>query len=260
MTIRSFSVSYADLDELKTMLDPMVRPDGRITLNRARNQVVVMGAEGQMETISALIQQLDMPPLNVQIQVSFAGASDHRSSGAGLHGSGQIVVQNGKVGGQVQLDPFLENRSSRGQMRSTQTLLAMSGRSASLFIGEEIPYADYFIQYGVHHGYIDAQVNWTRVGASLLVEPTVIGEGPMIRVRVTPEIRATVNGEAQRYQYAEAATELIVRDGESVRIGGMNKDEEFYSRFLWGGRQQGGAESLDILLTPRIMPVPTGIR
>jgi type II secretory pathway component GspD/PulD (secretin) len=96
-------------------------------------------------------------------------------------------------------------------------------------------------------------VNWQQVGSRLIVEPTVIGQGPMIRVRVTPELSGMVDGQPLHTRFAGATTEIVVKDGESFSIGGMAGDATFYSRFLVGRSDAGSQEQVDIVLTPHIM-------
>ena len=75
----------------------------------------------------------------------------------------------------------------------------------------------------------------------------------MIHVRLTPEISARQNGNLHRIQYASAATEVTVQNGQTVNIGGLKKDEDFYSRFLLGFLKGRESRNLDIFLTPEIL-------
>ena len=253
MTIRTFSVQYADIEELRETILLLVGSQGRVTVNRARRQLIVMGDPELMTPIEDLIKQVDILPKNVRIRVRFDDRGSSRHSEAGLKSKGAVVIKNGDVTGNVTVKPFLANQRGTVNNMTEQSLMVMSGRSGTLRVGERIPYADYFIQYGYHHGYIETQIRWEDVGASLVIEPTVIGDGPMVHVRVVPELSAMINGQPQRIRYASAATEVTVQDGQTLSIGGMNKDEEFYSRFLVGVSKGGAARQLDIQLTPEII-------
>jgi type II secretory pathway component GspD/PulD (secretin) len=134
-----------------------------------------------------------------------------------------------------------------------QTLLVASGRQASLRVGESVPYVDWFVDYGTRYGYLQQSINWKDVGASLIVEPVVIGEGPMIRIRLTPELSGLVDGNVYRTSFSRVATEIVVQDGQTFQIGGLDKDEDFYSRFLIGFDRSGSRQALNITLTPRIV-------
>jgi type II secretory pathway component GspD/PulD (secretin) len=253
MSLQTFPIQYADLEDLRRTLEPLAGEQGRVTVNRAGRQLVVMAPPHVMQAIEALVNQLDTLPKNVRIRVRFDDAFASRLTEAGARTKGVLVVKNGDVDGKVTVNPFLTEQQAAGSGRTEQNLVVMSGRKGTLRVGERIPYADYFIHYGMHHGYIDTQVQWHDVGASLLIEPTVIGEGPMVHVRLIPEISVSLNGQPRRIQYASAATEVTVQDGQTLSIGGLNKDEEFYSRFLLGFNRGGESRQLDITLTPEIL-------
>ncbi len=73
-------------------------------------------------------------------------------------------------------------------------------------------------------------------------------------MRVTPELSGVVEGRPERIRFAQAATELVVRDGETLQLGGFDQHRDFYDRFLIGSRRGGQAQSLAIELTPRVQP------
>jgi hypothetical protein len=108
----------------------------------------------------------------------------------------------------------------------------------------------------VTHGFIQSQVAWRDVGSFLAVEPTVIGDGPLIRVRVTPELVGTVNGSPYETKFSSVATEVTVSDGETITIGSDAKNTEFYSRFLIGVSRSGSSRRLNITMTPHIHSLP----
>jgi type II secretory pathway component GspD/PulD (secretin) len=252
MTIQTVPLKFVTPADVLPSVEPLVQPHGRVTVNRARNELVVMASEEKLELVKGLVEALDKMPVNVSIQVEMnrRGTSSERE--ASLSGQGKVVIVNGKVQTQATVNPTLINRETGTTDNTIQTLMVMSGRGASLRVGEEIPYPDYFYNYGLNHGYVQAGVQWQQVGSSLYIEPTVIGDGPMVKVRVTPEVRALVNGRLDSIRYASTATEVMARSGESIRIGGQGEHQDFYSRFLIGRASGGSSSQLDIILTPQI--------
>ena len=87
------------------------------------------------------------------------------------------------------------------------------------------------------------------------MEPLVIGDGPTIRVRLTPELRGLVNGNPYRTKFTTVATEVVVSDGVPFGLGGLKENKDFYSRFLVGVDRSGNRQTLDIELTAHIVPV-----
>lgn len=252
MTIKVFPLQFADPESVRQAVAPMVEPEGRVTLSRADRSLVIMTEPDRMEDLRKVIQRLDRIPPNVRIEVDMDGASSSRRTGASLGLQSEIIIGNGTVKGRGILRPEVTHRQSSQQQAVQQSLLVSSGRSARLEVGREVPYARYFYRFGLQHGLLETEIHWRPVGSSLVIEPTVIGEGPMIRVRVIPEIRAEVEGRVEEFQYTSVATEITVRDGETVRIGGMHQHEDFYSRFLVGGDQGGTSRQMQLRLTPRI--------
>ena len=58
-------------------------------------------------------------------------------------------------------------------------------------------------------------------------------------------------------RFSAVQTEVIATDGESIDLGGLGNNSEFYQRFLVGVGKGGATESLRIRLVPRIQaPAP----
>ncbi len=81
----------------------------------------------------------------------------------------------------------------------------------------------------------------------------MLDDGSHIRVKLTPALSGYVDHTLLRSQFARVATEVTVADGQSFSIGGLTKDESFYSKFLVGFDRSGRTQTLDITLTPRVM-------
>ena len=123
-----------------------------------------------------------------------------------------------------------------------------------------MPHLAWFLEYGRRYGLIRPEVQWERAGAFLIVRPQVLDGGRLIRLELVPELRAFSDGRRMPVRFTRAATEVVVQSGQTVQLGALHKDAQFYRRFLVG-RESGGTEaSMDILLTPRIMPQPGGAR
>ena len=75
----------------------------------------------------------------------------------------------------------------------------------------------------------------------------------MIRIRLTPELSGLVDGNVLHTRFSGVATEVVVQHGQTFQIGGLDKDNDFYSRFLVGFDRSGGQQKLNITLTPHIV-------
>jgi hypothetical protein len=232
-------------------------PDGTVVLDPRNQRLLVLTTDERHTRIRDMVGRLSVPPRNVRIDVSFKGASRTREREASVSGRGAVVVGDGSSAGRILLQPKIVDYSGEASSDVTQTIVVASGREGVLRVGESVPYAEWLIDYGLRHGCLTQRISWQHVGSQLVVEPTVIGEGPLVRVRVTPELSGMADGQPLRTRFAQVATEVTVQSGQSFPIGGLGQETEFYSRFLVGAGRSGRQEKLEILLTPRIVdPAP----
>ncbi|MBN1268576.1 MAG: hypothetical protein JXB04_03235, partial [Kiritimatiellae bacterium] len=230
----------------------IVSPGGTVILDRTRLSLIVAAKPSEHKQIKQVLEALNVPAKNVRIDVRFQGRGATRDTEVGIHGQGGVVIRDGKTHATAVIKPELRHETTEMSSDVTQTILVGSGREGRLEIGEQVPYLEWILDYGYRWGILREQVNWQRVGSHLVVAATVIGDGPMISVRLIPELSGMVESRPHQVRFARAATEVTVQDGQTIRIGGLNKDEEFYSRFLVGFSGQSEHSTLDILLTPHI--------
>lgn len=248
--VRSFevySVFDTDPDAALEVVQGAVGANSNVVLDRKNLRLLVMGTEAEHEMIKGMMEKISMPPVNVRIEVRFReqGRQTEEEISAKVKGS----IGGGKPA-TIEIQPRVVNQLSTTSSDTAQILLVASGREGRLQIGESVPYLDWFSNYGRRWGYFDTEIKWRDVGSYLVVRPRVIGDGPRIHVTLTPELSGLVDGNPYRVEFKRAATELTTRSGETVRIGGAGKNEDFYDRFLVGYRKKTGRNKLDIELTP----------
>jgi type II secretory pathway component GspD/PulD (secretin) len=230
-------------------------PDGSVVLDPKNDRLLILTTRERHQQLAEVFKKADISPRNVRIEVRFVGDTQEEESEASVRGSGQVVVGK-ETQAAITVRPTLRKETTTTSTDVTQTLLVASGREGYLRVGESVPYLDWFMDYGIQWGYLVQRVAWQEVGAYLVVQPTVLGDGPHVRVRLVPELSGTVEGRPLRTRFARVATEVDARDGESIRIGGLSKDESFYSRFLIGRSRSSSRGRLDIVLTPHLGPAP----
>lgn len=248
-----YDLGFADPSSAVDIVKVIVGPTGSVSLDEANRRLLVVATKEKHAEVASMLRKLNVPPKNVRIEVRFLGASSQQDVGAGIAASGEIVREEGITKTKIKVRPRLENTTLTASSDVTQILLVASGREGLLRVGESIPYPEWFVDYGLQWGILQRRIAWKDVGASLIVEPTVIGDGPMIRIRLTPELSGLVDGNAYQTRFSRVATEVVVQDGQSFQIGGLDKDSEFYSKFLIGFDRSGGQQALNISLTPHIL-------
>jgi len=253
-TLVVYPLGQTEASVAAEVIRPLLSTNDQIIVD-ARAARLLVRAEGATQAqIAQIMKTLAVPVQNVRIDVEFDDQAQTRESGFGVSGRGQVnwPLSGGSPSGGAVVTVKGVNRTETQSHETVQSLLVASGREASLRVGESVPNIDWFMEYGRYHGVLKGQVTWQDVGSFLVVQPTVIGSGPDIRIRIIPELSGTVEGQPHRIRFASAATEVTVRAGETVSIGGLQQDDTFYSRFLFGYEKGGGTRALDIRLTPTL--------
>ncbi len=224
--------------------------EGVVTPDRANSRVLVITTAARHEQIKQAVPTLVVVPRNIRIEVRFQQAGRQQQRGVVVGGRGTLEAGRGRM----RIDVGAVDKTTTTSDNTTQLLVVASGRAASLFVGTEVPYLDYLTGYLLSQRVLAERIAWERVGAQLVVQPTIIGDGPNIGIKLYPQLSGTVGGKAYTRQLIELATELEVADGRTLQIGGLGRHADFYNRFLVGVQQDGTRQSLNISLTPHILP------
>jgi hypothetical protein len=250
---KTYDIGFTDGSNAVEVVRTVLGEDAKVYYDPATHQLMVLASSNRQVLAEKIIKQINVPPRNVRIEVAFRGQGQNTRQAASVSGQGAVVVDNGGRRGSIRIQPRLENSRTETTSTTLQQLLVASGRQASLFIGEDVPYIEWLMEYGRRYHYIEQRLAWQRVGAYLAIEPTVIGSGPLIRVRLTPELSGRINNNPYRTRFANVATEVTVSDGIPFTLGGLAQNNEFYSRFLIGLDRSGARQNLDIELTAHIV-------
>ncbi len=253
ISLQVYTVHHADPAEIATIAPLMMPSTNGFVIQTVDRKLMVRGTVEQHEIIRQMLRDLDAPPKNIQINVDFGSTGSSSRREFGVRPKGPIVISNGDVHGA--LEGHFRSQSTTTTENTSQMLVAMDGHSASLRVGERVPFISWLTEYGYRHGYIrEIGIEWQEVGSFLAVEPTIVGPG-LIRVRLIPELSGRLkDGTRQKIQFTHLATEIMAADGQALSIGGFSKDEDFSSKFLIGSAPGGESVHTTITLTPRILP------
>jgi type II secretory pathway component GspD/PulD (secretin) len=243
---------HADPAVVQEAVRALVPGDRKVMLNPGRQEVLVVADPETQALVKDLIARLDRPVPNVRIRVNFDGAGAGSAVGGGVQVSGDIFAGRG---GGLTVSPSLQAQSTTTRSTTSQMLVVQSGREARLQVGERTPHLQWIMTRGLAFATVQADVVWEEVGSYLVIQPVVVGEGAarQVKVRVTPELSGRVAGQSHQVQFSRVATEIMARPGQTVDLGGLSRENEFFSRFLIGADRRGGTENLKITLTPEIL-------
>jgi type II secretory pathway component GspD/PulD (secretin) len=131
--------------------------------------------------------------------------------------------------------------------------MVQSGSESVLFVGSQVPNLEWLMDYGLRTGCVVRGPAWQRVGAYLRVRATVLGDGSTVALRIMPELSGPVAGTTEFVRFANVATEVTVKNGQTVELAGTGENKDFYSRFLIGVDKSGFSRQIRISATPMIL-------
>lgn len=137
-------------------------------------------------------------------------------------------------------------RETKSSEYTKQFVVVLDGLSASIFVGQKVPYVTYYREYLYNGGYIEKDFTLQEVGTKLKVTPRIRGD--LVEVTLTPQISFISDTRRGTIDIKTLSTTVIVQDGQSVSIGGLLQDAEFERYFL----QSSSQSNLNITLTPHI--------
>ncbi len=147
----------------------------------------------------------------------FSSASSHR----------------GTIGGLIQM--FVER--GKGQILSQPRVLVKADQTATIFTGDEVPYPSSILTQPAGGPITNFQ--YRKAGVALEVTPHIAAPG-QVALRLKPEVTSTFGFvevlpglQAPQFTVRSVNTELLVRDGEEVVIGGLfRRDKTLIRRGL----------------------------
>ncbi len=255
-TFEAYPVTLADPAAQLQIVQRLLGTNGTATLDGAGARLLVVTTPERHRQIAAVFRESVAPPVNVRLDVRSKGARREDETAAGVGLDGGMRREEGLTHTTVRVRPQVRSTSVQGSSDVLQTLVVASGREASLEVSEQVPCLEWLVDYGLRGGVFAQRINWQRVGSFLVVQPTVVDEGPMIRVRLTPELSGWADGSPYRTRFTALSTEVVVQDGQTFQVGGFGRNEDFYSRFLIGAAGADRTESVEISLTPHIIRQP----
>jgi len=258
-----FNINYAKADDLAKTIGPMLTKDvGSIEFDARSNTLVVMDIPPKMEEIGVMINALDHNDKEVFIETKIVqiALGDEYQMGVNWDkvipninhtalslsssfpipnapttiGTASIgTLSSGALNDVVQaLDTFGKSRTL-----SSPRLAVINNQEASILIGTTTPYTTNATVTNTATTTTSATVSFIDTGVKLHVTPTIHDDG-YITMKIKPEIS---NQEATPYAVpgggtipivdtSEVQTTVRVKDGVTIIIGGLMKDELTYSK------------------------------
>lgn len=257
------------------------------------NSLLVRAEPGDFELIRAAVEQIDIRPLQVLIEVLIAEVRRDRSfalgvgadipptripgttnttiegSTAGL-GAGDFALRVLNLGG-INWDATLHAAAARGDVTilSRPVLIAANNERASILVGSQRPFVQVQRTLPTDAATRDQVIQYRDVGTQLNVRPTISTDG-YVMLEVMQEVNAATTEtafDAPVISTRSVITQLLVRDGQTAVLGGLTDHQRDATRggvpvlsrlplvgWLFGRTARRTTETeLFLFLTPRVI-------
>jgi general secretion pathway protein D len=266
--------------------DVTIVPDART------NSLLIRASRQDFELVRAAVQQLDIRPLQVLIQVIIAEVRRDRSLSYGLEAvlpaqtlPGRDEVVSGAIAGLgvtdlvfkvmnltgADVNATLTAAAARGNVSilSRPLVLAVNNEAAEILVGSQRPFIQVQRALPTDAPLRDQVVQFKDVGTRLNVRPTISDDG-YVTLRVSQEVNAAtaeVAFDAPVISTRTIQTQLLVRDGLTAVLGGLADRQDEITRSgvpllsslpfvggLFGRRVTRSSETeLFVFLTPTVI-------
>ncbi len=251
--LRSFFLQTVAFAEIEDMLEAVRSPSGHLHFIESRNMVLIYDNPAVVRHMELLLQRIDRAPVNIRISVAFDESFEAGESGIGLTQGGVVVTRERGGGTRVEGTGTLAatDRTRRGRSETTQFLMVRDDRPARIWAGKTVAQPVWTFEYGLRRGWWQQETVYQNIGASLWIHPRRIGED-RIRVEVYPVL--TLEGRTPRtIEARELSTEIVVADGGTIELGGLDEEKREAYRQLFGVGQVFDGRRLTIRLQAEIV-------
>lgn len=293
---RVFFLNYAKASEIKPQLDSVAAAEKRTAnciIDETNNALVVTDSAMGMEDTARLIKSLDRRPRQVVIEAKFVEmqlqddyhlgiqwyANSTRNNGVYSQAAVQIPFAQsiygaftlGRVTANSQLEATLLAAAEKGKAKvlSDPKITTLNNKEANINITEQTPYTTEAWSATVPPVRTITS-EYVTTGIILKVTPIINSDGRIL-MKIKPSVsqvtETTIIGAAPGIDTREADTNVIVKDGETIVIGGLIKDMQSTTVFKvpllgdipllgWLFRKKSVVRNrieLLIFVTPRIM-------
>ncbi|MFQ5641196.1 MAG: secretin N-terminal domain-containing protein, partial [bacterium] len=250
-----FSLQYADAEAVVNRLQSELTPGiGSAVADKTTNKVFVQDLPDNLPYLRQLIETLDQRTQQVLIEAKiiqitlkdefkmgvdwqaltnrFGGVIDFSSSFRilGDKDNGGRVRGTGITAGSSSLTGLIEALQTVGKtdLLSNPRITCIDGQEAYILVGSTVPYKTIDTredQGGTLRTF--ERVITVEVGVKLKVTPIINDDG-FITMKIRPEVSevTSFNDNIPIIEKSESETTVIVKDGVTIIIGGLIKDQE----------------------------------
>lgn len=220
------------------------------TIQFQDNLLIINADRNNLEKISALVSKLDeekVPQIILEAQILEVSKSALDNIGVNWADTYGIGLQNTMTNGTntytagISLQSVISLLESKGQAQvlAKPRIKAIHGETATIFIGDQIPYTQ--LTVGTT-GAISESVSFVNSGINLSVFPEINVYTQEIKIKIQPEVSYVngyrgANNDVPIVRTRKVDTTVFVQNGNTVLIGGLfnSSDSDNIARFPFLG-------------------------
>lgn len=240
-----YKLNYAKAEDVQKSLSGIVKGEG-LTIDPITNSIIFTGTRAEEQKLKDAISQLDVATKQITLEAKIISLNNEDIQNFGLvwdwdklpspddSSSGSSSSSDDKFGGilhigygyttrfQATLNALLSN--GKAKILATPRIITIPGKEASIFIGDHIP-----VQTEKRdNGETTTSTEYVDAGIKLSYTPIVSTDGFITSVVHTEVSTPTLIAELKNYKITSrtADTNVRMRDGETLIIGGLINEEE----------------------------------
>ncbi len=241
--LKIFTLNYANAESLREIVEDLKGDGGKVTIDTNTNSLIVIDTPKNLERISKVVGRLDERPQQVEIEVVITDVTDRFLRESGIRSS-RVIIPSGEFVSVLSLI----NAGSEVSIHSRATIRTLSNKPARVGATTDEVFGQVVVWYGDDKEVIEPIM--MPVGDVLEVLPKVNSDGTIL-VSLRPSQSAV--SESGGYYEKSASTQVLVNDGDTIAIGGLDIDKDAQrSRPFFTGRRKE-VQRVMIFITARIV-------
>ena len=254
---RVIPLRYAKAEDVKPEIDPALTPEvGQARLDKRSNTLIVTDMPTKLPQLQQLIQAFDSRNRQVYIESSILSVTLRDEFDAGIEwnwmseskhfpdvtiANSLPIASDASNAIKLVVGTIAENDVTATikalhvfgdtKVLSSPHIAVMNGEDAKILVGRREAYVTSTVTQAQSTSATAEAIQFIDVGVKLYVTPT-INEGEFVTLKIRPEVssvsstlKTSTGNSVPIVETTEAETRVMVKDGATIIIGGLMKDE-----------------------------------
>ncbi|MFH1593649.1 MAG: secretin N-terminal domain-containing protein [Candidatus Omnitrophota bacterium] len=214
--MRVFKIKSRAPESLVTVVKGLMSGEGKVTADSNSNSLIIFDYPDNIDTISDVIEKLDIEDKQIEIGVVIAEVDDGFLESIGIRHGGSIVPAG-------DFNRVLEvlDGGATARIRSRMAVRTLSNRPAKIQASVDEIFPQRITRY--EDGREVVSIGREPVGDILEVLPRANSDGT---IEITLRPSSSTLDEERRVQERSILTQVVIKSGDTVTIGGVNTTRE----------------------------------